>query len=232
MVANLFLVIFVGWNFFSKSKQENTTTVATHSSNITPTAKVVTPAIPVIPTPVTTEVVKEKIVEVPKAISPIILQPKTIPDSCIIYGPVNRDNKTVLELLLQKANILQETHIVSKPIYEIYWNFGNNKVNAFALFDKQKNGGPLQDAKFKLKQDQNNDWIVAIAEITADEKNAALTTSELAEKTNRVNAGGKWAYREKENVYFYQFNDSTMIPKDIKDVMIKTLSLPSAHCSN
>lgn len=221
MIANLCLVIFIGWNFFSKSKQE--TISPTANNTVVPQL----PQAPQIAQPVPQPLPMPKVIA-----SPIIIQAPVIAQSCIIYGPVNRENKTVLELLLQKASILQDTHIVSKPIYEIYWNFGNNKANAFTLFDKQKNGGPLQDPKFKLKQDQNNDWIVAIAEITADEKNAAITTNELAEKTNHINAGGKWAYREKENVYFYQFNDSNMIPKDIKDVMTKTLSLPSAHCSN
>lgn len=150
--------------------------------------------------------------------------------SCVIYGPVTRDNRSILETLLQKANFLQNATIIAKPIYEIFWNLGSNKANALALFEKQKNG-PLQNDKFKIKQDENNDWIVPIAEITADENNAAIITKELADKANQINAGGKWQYRASENVYFYQFKDSNSIPKDIKEVMTKTLALPSARCS-
>lgn len=236
LLINLLIAILLCANLFFKGKEQIPQTI----SVIKPESN---PQVP-ISNSNSTIVQQPQIVQMPVAPKPIAPQPivtpvnqlppknimaPTVAKSCVIYGPVGKDNKNILESLLQKANFLQDATIVAKPIYEIYWSLGSNKANAVALFDKQKNG-PLQNDKFKLKLDQNNEWIVPIAEITADENNAAIITKELADKANQINAGGKWQYRANENVYFYQFKDSNTIPRDIKEVMSKTLALPSAGC--
>lgn len=204
----------------------NPTTVATPVAPVVANPPVVVkPANPIAPTPVTNVATATKSSGV---VTPVLSQAEQ--GVCIVYGPIDVSNKVVLDTLLAKANILGDAQIVSKPVYEIFWNLGQNKAVAADLFGKQKNGGALQAEKFQLKQDKSGDWIVPIAEITADEKNAYSTTKDLGEKANRSNTGGQWQYRVSENVYFYQFSNSAIIPSEVKAVIDKTFALPNAKC--
>lgn len=220
LIINFLLAIGLGGNFLYKYSHNG---VGFFDSPIVHDNPVVsTTVLPKekIKTPVVTNITKQSVI--PKSL------PIAADSSCVMYGPVNNDNKTILDLLFKKSNILEQAVIVNKPVYEIVWTLGKNKVTAIELFERQKNGGPLQNEKFKIKLDKTGEWLVPIAEIIADENNAARTTKELSEKA--INIGGKWEYRIKDNTYFYQFKESNVIPTDVKEVIKKTLSLPLAHC--
>lgn len=223
-IANFMLAIFIILHFFNKNvKVEN---VDVKQQIVT---SVVDKKVPLS----TLQKEQPKVVTKPIESKPATIEPiSAIPivSSCTIYGPVNSDNKIPIEAILNKVNVLSGAQIITKPVYEIYWDLGNNQNNATNLFDKQKNGGALQSNKFQLKQDKSGIWYVPIAEITADENSARITTKELSEKADRLNTGGKWLYRTRENNYFYQFNKSNIIPSDIKAVLEKTFAIPKATC--
>jgi hypothetical protein len=239
LIANFVLALFVILNLFYKNshegksffapEKENTPMIVspvTQLNNAVQIGKVLQP--PVLPTQPT---VRTPIVIQPPSIAQTpVIQKQAPVGSCVVYGPVPLDSKNTLDLLFNKAQVLNSAQIFNKPVYEIVWNLGHNKVTAIELFEHQKNGGPLQDSKFKLTSDKNGDWIVPIAEITADEQKAAIATKELGEKAQQSNTGGKWQYRAKTDIYFYQFKNNAIIPLDVQGVLDKTFAIPKAGC--
>lgn len=150
--------------------------------------------------------------------------------NCIVYGPINPDNKNVVDMLLNKANITHLFTSVEKPVYEIYWNLGKDKVKAIELFEVQKNEGPLQDEKYKIALNEDNDWVVSISKIIADEPMAKDFTTNLAIKANKIQTGGRWQYKNTSSVYFYQTDNSSNIPNEVNGVLEKTFSINKSKC--
>ena len=150
--------------------------------------------------------------------------------NCIVYGPISYDNRNTVDMLLNKAGITSLFNTIEKPVYDIYWNLGKDKVHAVELFELQKNGGPLQDEKYKLSLNEDNDWVVNISKITANENIAKDLATNLNIKANKVNAGGKWQYKIKSVVYFYQTDNATKIPNEVNGVIEKTFSISKAKC--
>jgi len=150
--------------------------------------------------------------------------------SCIVYGPISYDNKNTVDMLLNKAGIISIFNTIEKPVYEVYWNLGKDKVKAVQLFEIQKNDGPLQDEKYKLALNEDSDWVVSISKITANEIMAKDLATNLAIKANKINTGGRWQYKNKSVVYFYQTDTSSNIPSEVNAVMEKTFSISKSKC--
>ena len=149
---------------------------------------------------------------------------------CIVYGPISYDNKNVVDMLLNKANITPLFNNIEKPVYEVYWNLGKDKVKAIELFEIQKNGGPLEEEKYKLALNEDNDWVVSISKIIANEALAKDLATNLAIKANKIQAGGRWQYKNKSTVYFYQTDEGAKIPNEVNAVMEKTFSIYKSKC--
>lgn len=163
-------------------------------------------------------------------ISPTLEKANKSLANCVVYGPISPDNKTVVDMLLTKANITGLFNIVEKPVYEVYWNLGKDKLTAIELFEVQKNEGPLQDEKYKLALNANNDWIVSISQIIADENMAKNLSTNLSSTANKIKTGGAWEYKNNTNVYFYQSNNSAKVPYELSAVLEKTFSINKSTC--
>lgn len=163
--------------------------------------------------------------------SPAPIEKNHIPaTTCVVYGPISYDNKSVVDMLLNKAKITPLFNTVEKPVFEVYWNLGKDKVKAIELFEIQKNEGPLQEEKYKLALNEDNDWVVSISKIIANESMAKDLATNLAIKANQVQAGGRWQYKNKSTVYFYQTDNGTKIPNEVNAVMEKTFSIYKSKC--
>ena len=150
--------------------------------------------------------------------------------SCVVYGPISYDNKGVVDILLNKAKLTPLFNTVEKPVYEVYWNLGKDKVKAIELFEMQKNDGPLQEEKYKLALNEDNDWVVSISKITANELMAKDLATNLAIKANKIQTGGRWQYKNKSTVYFYQTDNASKVPNEVNAVMEKTFSIYKSKC--
>lgn len=163
--------------------------------------------------------------------SPTPLYKSYVPsNTCVVYGPISSDNKGVVDMLINKAKITGIFNTIEKPVYEVYWNLGKDKVKAVLLFEAQKNEGPLQDEKYKLSLNEENDWVVNISKITANELIAKDLATNLAIKANKINTGGRWQYKNKSVVYFYQTDKGTQIPNEVNGVLEKTFSISKSSC--
>lgn len=163
--------------------------------------------------------------------SPALLEKTYTPSSnCIVYGPISSDNKIVVDMLLNKAKITSLFNTVEKPVYEVFWNLGKDKVKAIELFEVQKNEGPLQAEKYKISLNEDNDWIVSISNITANEIMAKDLATNLAIKANKINTGGRWQYKNKSIVYFYQSENADKVPNEVGAVIEKTFSISKSAC--
>lgn len=164
-------------------------------------------------------------------LSPSAIEKNHIPSiNCVVYGPISYDNKNVVDILLTKANITGLFNSVEKPVYEVYWNLGKDKLTAIELFEVQKNEGPLQEEKYKLALNEDNDWVVSISKIIADEPMAKNLATNLAIKANKIQTGGRWQYKNNATVYFYQSNNSAKIPHEVNAVLEKTFSINKSKC--
>lgn len=161
--------------------------------------------------------------------SNIVLDKQAV-SQCSVYGPISIDNKNVVDILLNKSNITTLFHQIEQPIYEVYWNLGKDKVQAINLFEIQKNEGPLENEKYKISLNEDNEWIVSISMITGNENMARNLATNLAVKANQLNAGGRWQYKNKSLVYFYQTEDNSKVPKEVDAVIQKTFSINKKAC--
>lgn len=124
---------------------------------------------------------------------------------CMVYGPIGIEQKATLDTIFSQEKIETKTVVDKKTQYEIYWNLGKDKSIATEMFNRQK-AGSLQDPKFKIT---NSDgiWMVSIATVSDSVDNAKTLAGQLAEKANKVKAGGNWQYRTLPDAYFYQLKD-------------------------
>lgn len=164
-------------------------------------------------------------------LSPLINVEKNSPShNCLIYGPISSENKKIIDILLNKANINNLFNIIDKPVYEVYWNLGSDKIKAIELFEVQKNDGPLKEEKYRISLNEYNDWVVRISSIIANEKMAQDLATNLAIKASKINTGGKWQYKNKSSVYFYQSENANKIPNEVGAVIEKTFLIPKSLC--
>jgi hypothetical protein len=151
-------------------------------------------------------------------------------NKCVVFGPIAQENKNIVDKLFTQAEIKNNFSIIEQPVYEIYWNLGKNKLTAIEIFETQKNSGALKDEKYKLSLDNDNNYIVYISKILADENLALSNATDLAVQANKAKVGGKWQYKTKSNVYFYQTNKSASIPKEVNAVLEKTFGITKSNC--
>ncbi len=169
----------------------------------------------------------EKIIQ--KKTQPIHLAAVKNPNDlqlCKILGPLTINQSNTLQVILNKALQLKSSINYQKyhhPIYQIYWNLGKNYSIAQSLFEKQKENGTMNNPKFVLSQDEDNNWIVNIAQLDLPIDNVMNIATNLAEKADKVNAGGHWQYKTLPDAYFYKFSSFNLIPIPILnsiDVMV------------
>lgn len=162
---------------------------------------------------------------------PIIKTEKKQAAICVNYGPLNIEQKASLDVILTQNKVPPSSYIATKePLYEISWNLGANKVQAIELFEAQKNDGPLQDEKFKLKQDLQGNWFVPVSTIAGDAAMAKKMVGEL--ESSATGLGGKWEYKEKSDGYFYQFKDIGSMPVKTVDTMNQTINVLKTPCES
>lgn len=148
---------------------------------------------------------------------------------CVTYGPLNLQEKATMDVTLAKTKIAPQSYIMTKePLYEIYWNLGANQVQAVELFEAQKNGGPLQDEKFKIRKDLDGSWIVPVSTISGNKEVAQQKTQELEKSANGI--GGTWGFKEKSEGYYYQFKDITTLPVNSVDTINQMVSVLKTPC--
>lgn len=146
---------------------------------------------------------------------------------CMTYGPLNLEQKALFDVILKKSNLDNLPAVSQRPVYQIYWDLGKDKVQAITLFEKQKNGGALQDERFKLSQQDNGEWIVPIATISGNEQMAQTISSQLDAKAH---AGGKWTSQPMGDGYFYRFKDLNLLPADSLNLMDKAVNVTKSPC--
>ncbi len=148
---------------------------------------------------------------------------------CISYGPMNIDLKKRFENILSNnkiaSNIYQDRQL---PQYEIFWNLGNNKLEALERFEKQKKEGALRDEKFKLTQDNNNNWIVPATTIAGDYAVAETLAKQLSASSSKF--GGKWDIREKTGGHYIIFPNVNLISESVLLIIDKELRLNKTFC--
>jgi hypothetical protein len=177
----------------------------------------------------------EKIIK--QNITPIHLAKVKNPNDlqiCQVLGPLTISQSTTLQSILNKAsqlktNIQYQTY--HHPIYQIYWNLGTNYNTAQALFEKQKTNGTMNNPKFVLSQDGSN-WIVNIAQLDLPLDNVISIATNLAEKADKVNAGGHWQYRTLPDAYFYKFSSFNSIPTPVINSINLMVNPAKESCSN
>lgn len=155
-------------------------------------------------------------------------------ETCQILGPLTSSQSQTLQTILDKSLKLKtiiQYQTYQHPIYEIYWNLGSNYNIAKSLFEKQKINGTMNASKFVLSQDHNN-WIVNIAQLDLPLDNVISIATNLAEKANKVNAGGHWQYRTLPNAYFYKFLSFNSIPTPIINSIDLMVNPAKESCSN
>lgn len=150
---------------------------------------------------------------------------------CVVYGPISEENKTVIDLILKKSNVLSFFDIVDKPVYDVFWNLGKNKIDAIELFESEKNDGPFKSEIYKLSLNSNNDWIVHISKITEDENMAKELVQKLSEQAQQIKIGGLWEYKKTSLVYFYQTQSPSKIPNEVDSIISKTFDIFKSPCS-
>lgn len=149
---------------------------------------------------------------------------------CVVYGPMNLEQKATMDALLVSQKTQNSASVYMKNMYEILWNLGKDKEQAEILFNKQKQGGALQDEKFKLTVDENQDWIVSITLIPDSEETAHQLATQLADKANKSKAGGQWQYRTKPSGYFYRFNNINAINVQTQETIAHTINVSKQPC--
>jgi hypothetical protein len=163
-----------------------------------------------------------------KNINPIVNNQEHI---CTEIGPMDFNAKNSMEVIIKKDP--QYTNIQysfeEKPVYEIYWNLGNNREQAQEMFQKQKQNGTLTDSRFVMVLNEDKDWIVPITEVNISLEYAKEMANKLASAANKTNAGGKWNYQTKPTAYFYKISNFDIL--DIKtkksiDMMINSSKYP------
>ena len=148
---------------------------------------------------------------------------------CISYGPMNIDLKNRFKNILINnkvaANVYQDRQL---PQYEIFWNLGSNKLEALERFEKQKKEGALRDEKFKLTQDNNNNWIVPATTIAGDYAVADTLAKQLSASSSKF--GGKWDIREKTGGHYIIFPNVNLISDSLLLTIDKDLRLNKTFC--
>lgn len=149
---------------------------------------------------------------------------------CINYGPLNIEQKSSFNILLAKYNVPDSFITKTEDdLYEIIWNLGKHKEVAVELFEKQKNEGALQDVRFKLKQDNNGNYVVPISTIAGNLSMANKMVQEL--KNSSQNIGGIWEYRSVEKGYFYQIPDIRKLDSELVNTINQVIDTLKTTCS-
>jgi hypothetical protein len=146
---------------------------------------------------------------------------------CMSYGPLNLEQKALFDVVLKKASLNNLPVVSQRPLYQIYWDLGKDKEQAITLFEKQKNGGPLQDVRFKLTQQESGEWIVPIATISGNAQMAQTISNQLDAKAH---AGGKWLSQPMGDGYFYRFKDLNLVPEDSLNLLDKAVNVTKSPC--
>lgn len=148
---------------------------------------------------------------------------------CISYGPMTIDLKNRFKNILTTNkianNVYQDRQL---PQYEIFWNLGNNKLEALEKFEKQKKEGALRDEKFKLTQDTNSNWIVPATTIAGDYSVAETLAKQLNASSSKF--GGNWEIREKTGGHYIIFPNVNLVNENVLLTIDKDLRLNKIFC--
>jgi hypothetical protein len=148
---------------------------------------------------------------------------------CIAMGPFNIEQKGTMETILSKENQSYLASSEKRSAYQVFWNLGTNKKEAEKLFKKQKDGA-MADSKFTMVQDEAKNWVVNIVKITNSNIVIDRFTNELAEKAQKINAGGKWEYKSLPEGYFFIFKDFKKVNEQILNSIDIILSPTKEPC--
>lgn len=160
---------------------------------------------------------------------PAMVMPVKKNSICVNYGPLNIQDKAAMNVILTQGKIDKHQYVASQSqLYDVYWNLGDDKLKAIEMFEAQKNDGPLQDEKFKIRQEQSGIWVVPVSTVAGDTKLAQKMADDLANSAKKI--GGKWEYKEKGIGYFYQFKDINALPAKTLGVMNQTLNVLKTPC--
>ena len=151
------------------------------------------------------------------------------PAVCIDYGPLNIEQKSIFDTIVAKEKINNLVVVTQKKQFEIYWNLGNNQIQANEMFERQKKDA-LQDKKFQMTQEDGN-WIVSVAIVNDSLETAKVLASQLSEKANRVNAGGKWQYKTLPDIYFYQVKNINAMTINSQSQVSTSLRIKKTPCA-
>lgn len=148
---------------------------------------------------------------------------------CISYGPMSIELKHKFRNILASNKIDPSAYQDRQlPQYEIFWNLGKNKLEALEKFEKQKKEGALRDDKFKLTQDNNNNWIVPATTIAGDYSVADTLAKQLSASSSKF--GGVWEIREKTGGHYIIFPNVNLISEPILLTIDKDLRLNKSFC--
>ena len=75
----------------------------------------------------------------------------------------------------------------------------------------------MSDDKFQLRRGENGNWLVNITEVAGSEELVKELTVDLAEKANKVNAGGTWSFRLSHQSSLFTINEFNMINAQTKN---------------
>lgn len=160
---------------------------------------------------------------------PSILNPVKKSSICVNYGPLGIQDKAAMNVILNQGKVDKSQYMASQSqLYEVYWNLGSDKLKAIEMFEAQKNDGPLQDEKFKIRQEQAGNWVVPVSVVAGDTKLAQKMVNDLSQSAKNI--GGKWEYKEKGVGYFYQFKDINSLPPKTLGVMNQTINVLKTPC--
>jgi len=140
--------------------------------------------------------------------------------TCMRFGPLNPTEAEAFNLLVgDSKSLLENPHrksVQTINVYQLYWNLGTNEAVARSLFDRQKRGA-MSDDKFQLRRGENGNWLVNITEVAGSEELVKELTVDLAEKANKVNAGGTWSFRLSHQSSLFTINEFNMINAQTKN---------------
>ena len=154
---------------------------------------------------------------------------KTLPPLCMVYGPITVAQKSIFDNVVVSEKLVPQASFIKQNEYEIYWNLGANEAVAKEIFEKQKRDA-LKDDKFKLSNSDGM-WIVSIANIKDNLETAKALATQLSEKANKVNAGGKWQYRTLPETYYYQLKNVNLLTPNSLAKITSEINVPKKVCS-
>lgn len=150
---------------------------------------------------------------------------------CVVYGPLDIEEKSRMDIILNKYKQSNLAKVDKKTTYLIYWNLGSDKKEADKMFNRLKeNGGALADPKFVLTKNENGDYVVNIVRVNTGKNVAEKLTNDLIVRANKVNTGGQWLYKALPEGYFYTIADTNKLNPKVQQSINMLIEAPKDPC--